>query len=190
MRTLALIVENKAKKINPTKMIKEKAALMDRVTDELEEEGAIIFKPQELQGTLNIDTDYISIPQDLTEVHSRDLGNHLNALTQQKAYMRTLYNWQEMCLEEAKRAYYDVYVPIYMECMRENPKMSEKAKELICNNNELVKDKFLEYRDAKHKVSMIANSISSFEEMIFLVSREISRRGQDFNEERRITNLK
>ena len=105
-------------------MIKEKAALMDRVTDELEEEGAIIFKPQELQGTLNIDTDYISIPQDLTEVHSRDLGNHLNALTQQKAYMRTLYNWQEMCLEEAKRAYYDVYVPIYMECMRENPKMS------------------------------------------------------------------
>ena len=188
--TLALVIENKAKKINPSKLIKEKQALMDRVTDELEEEGAIIFKPQELDGTLNIDTEYISIPHDLTEVHSRDLGNHLNALTQQKAYMRTLYNWQEMCLEEAKRQYYDVYVPIYMECMRENPKMSEKAKELICNNNELVKEKFLEYRDARHKVSMIANSISSFEEMIFLVSREISRRGQDFNEERRIVNLK
>ena len=108
MKTLALkkTTDNKSK-VNPTKMLKERA-LMDRITDELEEEGAIIFKPQELSGTLNIDVDYLSLPQDLTEVHSRDLGNHLNALTQQKAYMRTLYNWQEMCLEEAKRQYYDV----------------------------------------------------------------------------------
>lgn len=181
----------KREKFNPMKQVRENAKLMDKLTDELEEQGATIFKPVELtNGTLNIDNDYLSLPSDLTEVPSRELGKYLNAFTQNKAYMRTLYNWQEALVEEAKRVYYDKYFTVYNMLSREYPKMSEKSKELMCNNDDLVKDDFLVYRDQKIKLGMLANTIASYEEIIFLVSREISRRTQDFNENKRIDNLR
>ena len=53
----------KREKFNPMKQVRENAKLMDKLTDELEEQGATIFKPVELtNGTLNIDNDYLSLP--------------------------------------------------------------------------------------------------------------------------------
>lgn len=180
----------KKKKINPMRKVRENASLMDKLTDEIVEQGVTLFTPQDLGGNLQIDTDYLSLPSDLTEVPSRELGKYLNAFTQNKAYMRTLYNWQEMLTEEKKRIYYDVYVEVYSNHTKLTPKASEKSKELLCNNDEHVKDKFLEYRNQKLKLSMLANTIASYEEMIFLISREITRRNGDFSESNRIDNLK
>lgn len=185
-----IIKKQAREKFNPMKQVKENVKLMDRLTEELEEQGATVFKPLEMQGTLDVDSDYLSLPSDLTEVPSRDLGKYLNAFTQNKAYMRTLYHWQEALVEEAKRVYYDKYFTAYKLLTTESPKMSEKAKEIMCNNEDLVKEDFLEYRNQKLKLNMLASTIASYEEIIFLVSREISRRNQDFSENRRIDNLK
>lgn len=184
------ILTKKKQKFNPLAKVKEQALLMDKLTEELKEQGATIFLPKEMEGTLNIDTDYLSLPSDLTEVSPRDLGKFLNAFTQNKAYMRTLYNWQEQLLEQFKRLYYDCYIIVYKRLTTENPKMSEKAKELMCNNDDLVKDDFLKYKDQQLKLSMLSNTIASYEEIIFLISREISRRGLDFSEQKRYDNLR
>ena len=179
------------KKLNPKKVLKERKSLADKLTDDLKDEGLVMFVPTEMTGgTLNIDCDYLTIPSDLTEVPSRDLGKHLNALTQQKAYMRTLSVWQNTYIEEAKRIYYDKYYVVYEELTEEYPKMSEKAKEIHCNNNDYVKEYFLNYRDLQCKLDMIDSTIVSLEELIFLVSREISRRGKDFEELNRNDNIR
>ena len=104
--------------------------------------------------------------------------------------MRTRYNWKEKRVEDVKRIYYDAYVEVYDNHTKLTPKASEKSKELLCNNNEKVKDKFLEYRNQKLKLSMLANTIASYEEMIFLISREITRRNGDFDEYKRLSNLR
>ena len=179
------------KKLSPKKILEQRKSLADKLTDELHEEGVVQFVPTNMEnGTLNIDTDYLTIPSDLTEVPSRDLGKHLNALTQQKAYMRTLSGWQNAYIEEAKRVYYDKYYVVYENLTEENPKMSEKAKEIMCNNNDFVKEHFLKYRDLQYKLDMIDSTITSLEEFIFLVSREISRRGKDFEEMNRGDNIR
>lgn len=178
----------KKEKLNPMKQVKQN--LMDKLTQEIEDQGGTVFKPVDMQGSLNIDTNYLSLPSDLTDVPSRELGKYLNAFTQNKAYMRTLYNWQEMLTEEKKRVYYDNYITQYDSLTRVSPKASEKSKELLCNNHETVKDSFLDYKDQKLKLSMLANTIASYEEIIFLVSREITRRSADWGEDKRIDKLK
>lgn len=182
--------EETKKKFNPMKQVKDSVALMDRLTDELKSDGATIFSPLNMGGQLEINEDYLYLPSDLTEVASRDLGKYLNAFTQNKAYMRTLYNWQEMQTEDAKRRYYDKYIMIYKEITREYPKLAVRDKELMCNNDDLVKEDFLHFKDQKLKLSMLSNTICSYEEMIFLISREISRRGQDLREFNREDNIK
>lgn len=178
------------KKINPKKVVERRKTLAEKLTEDLEEQGVVVFAPSEHGGNLNIDNDFLSLPSDLTEIPSRDLGNYLNAFTQQKAYMRTVYSWQQANLEEAKRVYYDKYIEVYKELTRENPKMSEKAKELFCNNHSEVYDDFIKYRDCESRLSMVDMTIESLTEFIFLVSREISRRGADWNEEQRISNVR
>ena len=179
------------KKISPKKVLKERKSLADKLTDDLKKEGVVMFVPTEMNGgTLNIDCDYLNIPSDLTEIPSRELGKHLNALTQQKAYMRTLSVWQSAYIEEAKRVYFDKYYVVYENLTNEYPKMSEKSKEIQCNNNDYVKEHFLTYRDLQYKLDMIDSTIVSLEELIFLVSREISRRGKDFEELNRNDNIR
>ena len=176
-------------KLNPRKIVKQRKTLAEQLESELENQGAVFFHPEEAGGNLNIDPDFLTLPKDLTEIPSKYLGSYLNAYTQQKAYMRTLYSRLEIMSEEAKRVYYDKYVSVYQGLTEENPKMSEKAKDLLCNNSNLVHDSFMEYRNCELRKSMVGSSIESYTECIFLISREISRRGSDFNENQRYDNL-
>lgn len=184
------VTKPKTNKINPKEILKEKKSLAEQLSEPLEDKGVIFFVPVDNGGTLNIDIDNLSLPSDLTVVTSRDLGNYLNAFTQQKAYMRTVFSMQCASLEEAKRTYYEHYIEVYRELTEENPKMSEKAKELYCNNHDSVYNSYMEYRNAKEQVDMVDMTIESLTEFIFLISREISRRGADWNDENRISNLK
>lgn len=177
------------KKINPKEVAKRKT-LAEKLTEDLEDKGVVFFTPTEHGGTLNIDTEYLSLPSDLTEVHSKELGQYLNTLTQQKAYMRTLYSINEANYEEAKRLYYDKYYVVYERLTEENPKMSEKAKELYCNNDPTVHEPFMTHKDFGVKLSMVDSTIETLTEFIFLVSREISRRSGDWKEQERVNNLK
>lgn len=178
---------NKASKakINPVQLLKDKqASLADRLTEEIEELGVVLFEPEK---NLNIDTDYVTLPRDITEVVSHELGQYLNAMTQQKMYMRTLIGWQLINLEESKREYFDVSEDIYKDLSR--TKQSETSKERIINCAPDVKPKFLLYKDQKRKLDLLELNLASIEDAIFQVSREISRRNSDWDTENRNHNV-
>lgn len=167
-------------KVNPRKILKDHVALMN----ELEEQGVQMFMPDD---NLHIDRDYLTLPTHITEVTSRDLGEYLNAFTQQKAYLRTLLGYAENKVEEARRAYVDVSSAMFKELL--TTKLSETAKEREVNSSPEVRPAFEEWLNCKDRVKMIEYNIYSIEEIIFMVSREVSRRTGDFNEDRRTDNV-
>lgn len=174
-------------KINPKKMLKEHKSYMDSIQEELEEQGIDFFSPSDVGGTLNIDKEYLVLPPNITEVSPKDLGEYLNAFTQQKMYMRTLLGYAELLCEECCRKYDEVSASKYKELL--NSKLSETSKEREVNSDPNVLPVFNEYMDCKRKVRLINLNIASIEDAIFLISREVSRRTGDFNEENRNYNV-
>lgn len=181
--------EKKKEKINPKKVLAKKREreknLADTLEEDLEKHGVRFFSPsEEVDGGLNINTDYLSLPSDITEVPSQELGKYMNAFTQQRMYMRTLVGWQEMKIEEKKRMYYDASHEKY-EQLTFQKKLSETAKDKVLNNHEDIKPLFLEYKDAKKRLRLLELNIESIDDAIFNLSREISRREGDIDKERR-----
>lgn len=185
---------NEKVKINPLEIMRRKRELgkkedlADKLTKDLEDLEVKQFKPLEQDGNLNIDSEYLMLPKDLTDEPSRELGKYLNAFTQQKMYMRTLISWQELFTEEAKRKYYELSHEVYTE-LSQNKKMTEIAKERHINNLDEVKPIFLHYKDCKRRLDLLQSNLSSIEDALFLVSREVSRREGDFNTESRNHNV-
>lgn len=174
------------KKVNPKEVLNQKR-YGDKIQEELESKGVDFFSPSEAGGTLNIDKDYLTLPQNITDISTRDLGEYLNAFTQQKVYMRTLLGYAELYCEEYRRRYMDVSEPIYKELLK--TKMSETSKEREVNSDPEVKPAYEEFVDYKNKVRLLNLNIASIEDIIFLISREVSRRTGDFNEENRNYNV-
>ena len=187
---MALKVKKKEapkKKMNPKEMLQEKRSYCDKMQEDLEKQGVDFFRPSEDGGSLHIDKDYLTLPKNITEVSARDLGEYLNAFTQQKMYMRTLVGYAELYCEEAKRKYLAVGEPIYKELL--STKLSETAKEREVNANEQVLPYYEEYMDYKNKIKLLNFNIQSIEEAIFMLSREVSRRTGDYENERREDNV-
>ena len=180
-------VEKKSSKINPKEVLNQKRNYCDKMQEDLEIQGVDFFKPSEDGGSLHIDKDYLSLPQNITEVSTRELGEYLNAFTQQKVYMRTLVGYAELFCEEARREYQEVSESRYKELL--GSKLSETAKEREVNSDPNVKPCYEKYLDYKNKVRLLNYNIASIEDIIFLISREVSRRTGDFNEESRNYNV-
>lgn len=172
----------KAEKINPKELLKK--SLSDRIEEELAKEGVHQFSPNE---ELHIDAEHLHLPYEITEVSSKDLGEYLNAYTQQKMYIRTLIGWVECMIEDARREYTEVSVPFYK--LVNATKMSEKAKDIEVNNEPTVVPYYNKLQDLKIKKSVLEHNLASIEDAIFLISREVSRRTGDFNDERRDYNV-
>lgn len=102
-------------------------------------------------------------------------------------YMRTLLGYAEVFLEESRREYSYVSEDIYHDLSK--VKISETAKEREVNSNEYVKPVFEKYQDCRIKVRLLNLNIQSLEEAIFLISREVSRRSSDFDNENRQYNV-
>lgn len=166
------------KKIDPREMQK---GYFEKVEKELTSKGVILYDP--LDGTLNISSEYLALPSEITEVSSKDLGEYLNAFTQQKMYMRILVGRQELITEEAKRKYYHTSDPIY-KALSES-KMSETAKERLINSDERVTSVHENYIEQKQKLGILNYSIDNIESAVFMLSREIARRDSDFKGEYR-----
>lgn len=180
-------VNKDAGKINPKKLLREKKSYCDRMIDDLEKQGVDFFRPNEEGGSLHIDKDYLTLPQNITEVSPRDLGEYLNAFTQQKAYLRTLVGYAELFAEEARREYMAVSEDRYRELL--GSKLSETAKEREVNSDPEVLPVYERYMDYKNKVKLLNFNILSIEEIIFMLSREVSRRTGDYENERRDYNV-
>lgn len=175
------------KKINPKEVLKEKRSYCDKLQQELEDQGVDFFRPSEEGGSLHIDRDYLSLPQNITEVSARDLGEYLNAFTQQKMYMRTLVGYAELYCEEARRNYMTASDLKYRSLL--DKKMSETAKERVVNSDAQVQPYYEVFLDFKNKIKLLNLNIQSIEEAIFMLSREVSRRTGDYENERRDYNV-
>lgn len=170
-------------KINPKEIRK---SYLDKMEDELASQGVVFFDPQE--GNLNIQEDYLALPPEITEVPSRELGEYLNAFTQQKIYLRTVLGRVELCVEEARREYYESSKEYYRRYSLD--KMSETAKERLINSQDGVKPFYYKYKDMQRKQELIEHSIANIEDAVFLLSREVTRRTGDFENENRANNVK
>lgn len=173
----------KKQKVNPREVLNQKRSYCDTVHEELTKKGVDFFVPKEAGGSLSIDEDYLSLPKDITDVSARELGQYLNAFTQQKVYMRTLLGYAEMYAEEYRVEYMSASENKYRELL--NTKLSEKSKDREVNSDPEVKPSYEKYIDATNKVKLLSYNIESIEDIIFMVSREVSRRTGDFNDERR-----
>lgn len=170
-----------AEKINPREIRK---SYLDKIEDSLTDKGVVFFDDK---NVLNINTKYLELPSEITEVHSRELGEYLNAFTQQKVYLRTLLGRTELMVEKARRDYYEVSSEFYKKYSE--GKMSETAKERLINTQPQVMPVYYEYLDYRKKQSLVEYSIANIEDIIFMISREVSRRNGDFSEESRAYNV-
>lgn len=177
----------KSSKINPREVLNQKRSYSDEIQKDLEDQGVDFFRPREAGGSLSIDKNYLSLPQNITEVSAKDLGEHLNAFTQQKMYMRTLVGYAEMFAEESRREYMEVSDSRYKELL--GSKLSETAKEREVNSDHNVRPSYEKYLDYKNKIKLLNHNIQSIEEAIFMLSREVSRRNGDYENERRNYNV-
>lgn len=172
--------EPKVEKIDPKEIQK---SYLEKIESSLEKNGAVFFD----EKRLNIKGDYLVLPSEITEVPSKELGEYLNAFTQQKVYLRTILGRADLLVEEARRKYYEVSDPIYRKYSLE--KMSETAKDRLVNANDSVRPTYYEYVDLKKKYAIVEISISNIEDIIFMLSREVTRRNGDFAEESRNYNV-
>ena len=177
----------KSKKVNPKEVLTEKRSYCDTVHDELSKKGVDFFSPSDSGGSLNINKNYLELPSEITQVSSTDLGEYLNAFTQQKAYLRTLLGYAEMYAEEARLQYMSCSEQQYRNFL--GSKLSETAKEREVNTTPEVRPSYEKWCDYKNKVKLLNYNISSIEDIIFMISREVSRRTGDFNEENRNYNV-
>lgn len=172
---------HKEGKINPREM---RQSYLDRIESSLSEKGVVFFDPT---NVLNINEEYLELPAEITEIPSKELGEYLNAFTQQKVYLRTLLGRTELLVEEARRAYYEASEPYYRKYSLD--KMSETAKERMITAHPEVKPSYHEYLDCRRKQSLVEYSIANIEDIIFMLSREVTRRTGDFSEESRAYNV-
>jgi hypothetical protein len=173
--------ESKEEKINPRKI---QQSYMDKIETELKEEGNVFFD----ETMLNIDEDHLALPREITEVPSKELGEYLNAFTQQKLYVRTLLGRVESVLDEKKENYYKASNEIYRKYSLDS-KLSETAKERLVVMNPEVNPVYQEYTEYARKYSILQNTIASIEDAIFMISREVTRRTGDFFDENRNHNV-
>lgn len=172
-------------KINPREVLNQRRNYCDEVCDDLSAKGMITFSPEE--NNLNIDPDFLVLPSNITDVPSKDLGEYLNAFTQQKVYVRTLMGYAELYAEEARREYVTASEDAYREML--GSKLSETAKDREIQTRPDVRPAYEAWLEAKNKVKLLSYNIENIEDIIFMLSREVSRRTGDFNDERRDYNV-
>lgn len=155
-----------------------------KIEDELKAQGVLLMDTD----NLNIDRDYLVLPKNLTDITTRDLGEMLNAFTQQKIFQRTVMGRLELVIESAERRYYNTSALMYEEYSKS--KLSEKAKERLINQDPEVKKAHEFLNDKVNQLNMVSKSIANIEDAIFLLSREVTRRNSDFENENRSVNVR
>lgn len=168
-------------KLNPRTMHKD---YLDKIENELVSQGVPFFEPN---VNLNITDKYLILPSEITSVTSKELGEYLNAFTQQKVYLRTLLGRIEALVEIHRRAYYESSEDLYRQYSKE--KTSETAKDRLINSHPDVQPHYYAYLDYKRKQQMVEYSINNVEDIAFMISREVTRRVGDFSEENRSYNV-
>ena len=154
--------------------------IADAVEKDLESDGIRLFTNE------NVDEDYLQLPADLTEVESRELGRYFNAFTQQKMYVRTVVGRVAAIIREKDAELNVLRSEVYSTM---NTKTPLKEKELTFQADPRVQEQLQEIFIYEERLHMAKDYLEGLIDGITLISREISRRGDDWNESRREDNI-
>lgn len=104
------------------------------IEEELTENGVLLF---ERNAGLNINDTYLSLPFAITDIEAKELGEYLNAFTQQKMYIRTLCGRVEALIDSIKRDYTTTAEKYYLEF--QGQRITETAKDKLIQAKEDIK---------------------------------------------------
>lgn len=134
----------------------------------------------------NVEESYLILPPLLSDLESKELGNYFHTFTQQKIWARTLFAQVNALLTETNDKLDERRSVIFKELPQ---KISMAEKELSLLRDELAKPLVEESRLLKAKVKMLFSYMENLDDGIFSISREITRRQGDFNDENRGNNI-
>lgn len=135
-----------------------------------------------------VDEEYLKLPRDITDIESRELGRYLNAFTQQKMFIRTLVSWQEINFMAAKSKYDTAYNKAYISKEYKDLK-PEKEKARTVETLPSIENYSNKMGHEDARLKYLKTNLACIEDAIFLLSREVSRRGEDIRDEGRDHNV-
>lgn len=124
----------------------------------------------------NVNNSYLQLPQDLTVLSTSEISRYLNAIIQQKMYIRTLVSQARAVYREAKSSFDKEKCRVFSNAPA---KMSVTEKELRVYADEKAEESraFMEY--SLEKYDFLKDIMDSYDDGAFLVSRELTRRVKD-----------
>ncbi len=131
----------------------------------------------------NVDTDYLHLPKDLTILPTSEIVKYLNAIVQQKMFIRTLVSQSRAIYRECKSIYDKEKCRVFASAP---PRMSVTEKELRVFNDDTAENARLRMEYALEKYDYLKDILESYEDGKFLISRELSRRISDKEDSNRV----
>lgn len=160
--------------------IEENELLLEQVEGDLSEDGIDLFNNE------SVVEDFLQLPSNLAELESRELGQHLNAFTQQKMYTRTLVWRVNAELRQLERTLNDFRRVVFEGLPA---KMSLKEKEMRLHADEDARETVERMYYLVERQELLNGYLESLTDGIFILSREVTRRGGDFKDSQRLENV-
>lgn len=127
----------------------------------------------------NIDATYLRLPKDLTILSTQEISKYLNAVVQQKMYVRTLVSQARAIYREAKSSFDKEKCRVFASAP---PKMSVTEKELKVFQDSDAEMSRLFMEQSLEKYDFLKDVLESYDDGAFLLSRELTRRMKDFED--------
>lgn len=154
----------------------EQDSLMDKLETELNEQGIKLFDNE------NVEEEYLSLPADITEIESKELGKYFSMFTKQKCYVRSMIGRMRAMVRE-KNEELNMIRNVTYATLPAKSSVTEKELKLRGDDGAVELINSITFMDEKLK--LLSDYLDSLIDIIFLVSREVSRREADFNDELR-----
>lgn len=165
------------KKLDKVKEIAdEEYDMYSKITSQLDSEGIKQF------DNVNVNEDYLQLPTFLTEIDSKELGKYFSAFTMQRMWVRTVRGRVKASIKEIEGKLDDIRRTTYAGLP---VKMSIKEKEIALLDSNKAISLINERRFLEAKLDIVNDYIDSLEDGIHNISREITRRGKDFDDDGR-----
>lgn len=171
---------SKVKKIKEEQDVDREEEQYNNTLHELKEEGIVPF------GNDNVDDDYLQLPVFLTEESSKELGNYFNTFTMQRMYVRTILGRLRAHIRDLESDLDDIRATLYPTLP---VKMSIKEKEVALLSSHKARQIIEKQRGYQAKLDIVKNYMDSLEDGIHNISREITRRGKDWDDSNRGQNI-
>lgn len=170
----------KRKKKVELEEVKSDGSILDVIDDYMEKNEVVSFTND------NMDKEYLILPVYLDEVQSRELSRYFHTFTKQRIWVRTLLSRVGALLREKN---VELNKKKDEEFSKWPQRMSITEKELKLYHNPetaLIMD---ELAVIQEKYNMLKDYMDNLEDAIFNISREVTRRGVDFESNRREDNI-